>query len=110
MEDKNQFINLPLINTLRTNTSDEDINNRYERGKKKEGGEEDKKSETNHNAVQTTIPNPPSFFDQDLEKWSKKFAKSIKERETFKRSLGKYCELTCMTKNTNIKEDDAGKG
>lgn len=58
-EDKEQSGNLPLINTLRSyNFSTEK--------KANEGG------------------NPPSFYDDDLQKWSKKFAKSIKDRHEFK--------------------------
>jgi hypothetical protein len=32
-----------------------------------------------------TIPNPPSFYYNDIDKWNGKFAKHIKEREYFKK-------------------------
>ena len=53
-----------------------------------------------------TVPNPPSFFYNDIEKWNAKFAKHIKEREYVKRHLAKTQEITCLTRNTNIKESD----
>jgi len=46
------------------------------------GGQEDDKSqkgETGGKAADT-VPNPPSFFEKDMEKWKAKFSKSIKER------------------------------
>jgi hypothetical protein len=32
-----------------------------------------------------TVPNPPSFYYNDIEKFNGKFAKHIKEREYFKK-------------------------
>jgi hypothetical protein len=32
-----------------------------------------------------TVPNPPSFYYDDIEKWNKKFKQHIKERDHFKR-------------------------
>ena len=32
-----------------------------------------------------TVPNPPSFYYDDITNWNKKFQKSIKERDQFKR-------------------------
>jgi hypothetical protein len=58
-----------------------------------------------------TIPNPPSFYYNDIEKWNGKFAKHIKDREYFKKQFQKTTELTCLTRNTNIKvAEDGGKG
>lgn len=58
-----------------------------------------------------TVPNPPSFYYNDIEKWNNKFAKHIKERDYFKKQFQKTSELTCLTKNTNvIALEDGGKG
>jgi len=54
----------------------------------------------------STVPNPPSFFYADIEKWNSKFAKHIKEREFTKRHLAKTQEINCLTRNTNIKDPE----
>jgi len=42
----------------------------------------DVQSEKNENSKpQETVPNPPSFFEDDMEKWRKKFSKALKDRE-----------------------------
>lgn len=56
-----------------------------------------------------TIPNPPSFYEDDMKFWNQKFSKHIKERETTKKHQAKTQNIHCLTKNTNIKIDD-GKG
>ena len=56
-EDKELYGNLPLVNTLR------------------------KPITTPNWQAGGTGSNPPSFFDDDQEKWRKKFAGSIKERQ-----------------------------
>jgi len=48
-EDKEQSINLPLLNTLRQPI-------------------------TSMGKPETTNPNPPSFYDADQQKWQRKFA------------------------------------
>ena len=35
----------------------------------------------------TTVPNPPSFYYDDMEKWNKKFANHIKDRDNFKKQF-----------------------
>jgi hypothetical protein len=50
-----------------------------------------------------TVPNPPSFYYNDIEKWNKKFAKHIKERDHFKRQFARTSQMTCLTRNTNVK-------
>ena len=67
-----------------------------------QGNEEDEAKEDAKKAMDT-VPNPPSFFYNDMEKWNKKFAKHIKEREYFKRQIQKTGEISCLTKNTNIR-------
>ena len=53
-----------------------------------------------------TVPNPPSFYDDDMNKWSKKFENHIKERALAKKLMSRTQTLSCLTKNTNIKSDD----
>ena len=36
-----------------------------------------------------TVPNPPSFYDDDINKWSMKFDKHIKEREFVKKMMSR---------------------
>ena len=55
-EDKEQSINLPLLNTLRMPTN------------------------LTTQRSQSTNVNPPSFYDEDQRKWAEKFASAIKER------------------------------
>lgn len=56
--------------------------------------------------TKNTIDNPPTFFYDDQEKWKKKFAKQIREREYFKRQFARTSQLTCQTRNTNIKVNE----
>ena len=58
------------------------------------------------NQAVETIPNPPTFYNQDIERWNNKFAKHIQERESFKKRYLRQTELTCLTRNTNIKQGD----
>lgn len=53
-----------------------------------------------------TIPNPPSFYDNDMDKWKNKFAKHIKEREATKKFMARTQNINCLTKNTNLKIED----
>ena len=79
-EDKNQFLNLPLINTLRIpDKSQNPLESMRSQGNDDEEGKEDMKKTID------TVPNPPSFYYNDIEKWNGKFAKHIKEREYFKK-------------------------
>lgn len=36
-----------------------------------------------------TVPNPPSFYDKDMEFWRDKFDKHIKEREFVKKMMAR---------------------
>lgn len=60
-----------------------------------------------------TVPNPPSFYDNDIEKWKNKFQKHIKEREFVKKMMAKTQIINCLTQNTNILNeneiDDGGR-
>lgn len=54
---------------------------------------------------------PPSFYDADVDRWSKKFAAHVTARAAQKKQMGKTMTITCLTRNTNIKSvDDRGKG
>lgn len=68
MEDKTQFINLPLINTLRDNSvkGHDTLHNLKD---SKGGDDDDKDKEASQNKPIETIPNPPSFYYNDIEKW-----------------------------------------
>jgi hypothetical protein len=55
-----------------------------------------------------TVPNPPSFYYNDIEKWNAKFTKHIKERDYIKKQFCKASELTCRTFNTNVKAPEDG--
>ena len=107
-EDTCQFINLPLINTLRDNARSVDPNATFARSNTDEDGEGGKDDAPKG---METVPNPPSFFYNDKEKWEKKFAKHIKERELFKKQFARHSQQTCLTKNTNVKvsEDSIGQ-
>lgn len=58
-EDKEQAVNLPLLNTLRSNS-------------------------LAHTPSKNLESQPPSFYDEDQGKWKRKFAQSIAERQQFK--------------------------
>lgn len=68
---------------------------------KAEGEEVSKKDRT-----ESLIASPPSFYDRDMEKWKQKFQKHIKEREIFKRNYQKTMEMTCFTRNTNVRKTE----
>lgn len=78
-EDEGQFGNLPLINTLR-----EPI--RFTK------------------VPQSTVCNPPRFYEDDQAKWAKKFETSIKERKEFKRSKMARAHFNCLNSNTNLND------
>ena len=54
----------------------------------------------------STVANPPSFYQDHVDKWHAKFAKAVKDRENTKRQLGRTMEVSCLTRNTNIRVDD----
>jgi hypothetical protein len=77
-EDLEQFGNLPLINTLR-----EPI--RFNK------------------APQTTVTQPPGFYDDDMLKRDKKFEKSIADRKAFKRFAMSNTHFNVMNTNENLR-------
>lgn len=36
-------------------------------------------------ALTSTVPNPPSFYEDDMNKWENKFKKQVQERAEFKK-------------------------
>jgi hypothetical protein len=79
-EDKNQSQNLPLITTLRQPLLDQ----KY---------------------TKDTNGQPPSFYEDDLKKWEEKFARSVSDRQEFKKRFMSSRKLTCLTRNDNTVED-----
>ena len=75
-----------------------------------QGKEEDEEGKEESKKALDTVPNPPSFYYNDIEKWNAKFSKHIKEREYFKKQFQKTSNLTCRTFNTNIKEAEKPVG
>ena len=54
--------------------------------------------DNNNNAkLSETVPNPPNFFDADIEKWKQKFSESIKERHLVKAKMSKTQYITPLT-------------
>lgn len=104
-EDTCQFINLPLINTLRDNSKSTDPHATFVNGGFRSDGADEEGDGGKDDAPKgvETVPNPPSFYYNDIEKWNKKFAKHIRERDHFKRQFARTSQMTCLTRNTNIK-------
>ena len=75
---------MPLINTLRENSNKKDSESGGSKQAHSTIGEDkdanEKTSDLNTKPMET-ICMPPSFYDDDIEKWKKKFVRSIKERE-----------------------------
>ena len=53
---------------------------------KTQGGNEDEEGKDDKKGMDT-VPNPPSFYYNDIEKWNAKFTKHIKERDYFKKQF-----------------------
>jgi len=62
--------------------------------------------------MQTTQAVGPSFYYADVENYKKKFTKHIDEWGRGQRHFQKTQEMSCLTRNTNIRVDDGtgGKG
>ena len=97
---------MPLINTLRVPDKGANPFDTM----RTQGKEEDEEGKEESKKALDTVPNPPSFYYNDIEKWNAKFSKHIKEREYFKKQFQKTSQLTCRTFNTNIKEADKPVG
>ena len=46
---------------------------------------------------------PPSFYEDDIEKWHKRFESPIKERQEFKQRYMKKMDMNPFKLNTNVK-------
>jgi hypothetical protein len=71
---------LPLINTLRIPDKG---HNPFETMRSQ--GIDDEEGKEEMKGSMDTVPNPPSFYYNDIEKWNGKFAKHITERDEFKK-------------------------
>lgn len=98
MEDKGCFGNLPLINTLRQSSNTQVMGGSYVSAKKK-GADDDEDKKNNRSITQC---NPPTFFNEDMDKWNNKFANAIKDRERYKKQMFKTSQISCQTTNTNV--------
>lgn len=97
---------MPLLNTLRPAIARgfEGAKDGNLTGKNQQLGDDDENKEAQDQGKPAeTIPNPPSFYYNDMEKWKAKFANHIKQRDAFKRQFTRTQELTCLTRNTNLK-------
>jgi len=45
------------------------------------------------------MDNPPSFYDDDMRKWSEKFSKAVKARDAFKKQYMTTQQRTIFTSN-----------
>ena len=84
-EDTGNFSNMGLISTLRAG----------------------KAFETGSGEARQTIDNPPSFYDDDLKKWRKKFEKAVSTRATQKKHLYTTEARTILATNDNYIARDA---
>lgn len=75
-------------------------------GIKSKGDADEDAHDKHDNRAMETVPNPPSFYENDMDKWRNKFAKHIKEREFVKKMMAKTQNINCLTKNTNIRTDN----
>tara|TARA_B110000285_G_C14919328_1_gene511815 strand:- start:246 stop:494 length:249 start_codon:yes stop_codon:yes gene_type:complete len=81
-------LNLPLINTLRADDNSYLAGSSHRDSTKNKGEQTDGEKEEENDIKQRkmeTIPNPPSFYEDDMQKWNQKFSKHIKEREIHKK-------------------------
>lgn len=79
---------MPLINTLRADDNilqQHDGESKAKTGAEQTEGEKDDENDKKNTRKMETIPNPPSFYDDDMRKWNEKFGKHIKEREAEKK-------------------------
>jgi len=52
-----------------------------------------------------TVCDPPSFYEDDKSKWSKKFAASIEDREKYKRKFFSDRANNVINHNDNLTEE-----
>jgi len=50
---------------------------------------------------------PPRFFDDDMDKWKKKFTKSLKEREQQKQLMKRTQYISCLNRNINVRDENS---
>ena len=71
---------MPLINTLREQSYKNGDSLGASQSKKKGKDEDDENKEDQGNVLTSTVANPPSFYQDHVDKWHAKFAKSVKDR------------------------------
>jgi len=84
-EDTGNFANMSLMSTLRAG----------------------KAFATGDDKLHTTIENPPSFYENDMNKWKKKFEKAVSTRATHKRQIMSMDRRTILATNDNFVPRDA---
>ena len=84
MEDKGQFINLPLINTLRNNSP--------------QSGRDASEEQKSRNQA---LASEPSFYEKDLENRKNRYKKYIADRQKIKNRESRTHNYTCLNQNTN---------
>lgn len=70
-----------MINTLRDNSNKNTNKSIQEKAKGSTGDDEEGKDEAGDGKPPDTIPMPPSFYNDDVERWQKKFKEAHKERD-----------------------------
>ena len=83
-EDTDQFHNLGLIATLRNSAVKAQQQHLKAEGQVDQTGEEASQADNN---LMTTIPMPPSFYEDDIAKKYKKYEMAIKDRQVFKQKF-----------------------
>ena len=63
-EAKDQFINLPLINTLRVSNRNPNL-----LSQQRQGGDEEGEEKQENQKPMDTVPQPPSFVYDDVQRW-----------------------------------------
>lgn len=54
------------------------------------------------NSTGTVADRAPHFYEEDMDKWKRKFEKHIKEREKYKKNVTLTHEFNYTTKNSNF--------
>ena len=93
-EDTDQFHNLNLISTLRSSKVGPKHLHIKTETSVDQNAEEASQAD---NALTTTIPMPPSFYEDDLEKKFKKYELALRDRQVFKQKFLKAQNLNIST-------------
>ena len=107
-EDTDQFHNLGFIATLR---EEKPTARKFETQTSivVEKGNSEEVSHAGESTFSPTIPNPPSFYEKDLDFQENKYQKVLKERQIFKAKHYKDQNLSIFTSNDNVQKHDLDK-